>query len=43
MKETIRLSTREIQRLQVLEQVVRGAMTLKGGVGLMGVCLEMVS
>jgi transposase len=38
MKETITLSTREIQRLQVLEQVVRGAMALKGGVGLMGVC-----
>jgi hypothetical protein len=31
MKETITLSTREVQRMQVLEQVVRGAQTLKAG------------
>ena len=38
MKETITLSTREVQRMQVLEQVVRGALSLKAGTGLMGIC-----
>jgi transposase len=38
MKETIILSAHEMQRVQVLGQVVRGVLTLKGGAGLMGVC-----
>lgn len=38
MKETITLSTREVQWMQVLEQVMRGALTMKAGTGLIGVC-----
>ncbi len=38
MQETISLSTREMQRLQVLGQVGTGSMTLKAATGLMGVC-----
>jgi hypothetical protein len=40
MKEIITLSRREVQRMQVLEQVVRRALTLKAGTGLMGVCFR---
>jgi len=38
MKETIRMSVREVQRMQVLEQVLRGSLSLKGGTELIGVC-----
>ncbi len=38
MKETIILSTREMQRLQILQKVTRGGMTLREGADLMGVC-----
>jgi hypothetical protein len=35
MKETITLSSREIQRIQVLEQVCRGIRTLVGSIPLL--------
>jgi transposase len=38
MQEQISLSTREVRRLQVLDQVILGTVTLKAAAGLMGVC-----
>jgi transposase len=38
MQEQISLSTREVRRLQVLDQVVLGKVTLKVGASLLGVC-----
>ena len=38
MKETIRMSRREVQRMQVLEKVEGGVLALKAGAELMGVC-----
>jgi transposase len=38
MKEIITLSQREVQRIQVLEQVIRGALSLKSATELMKVC-----
>jgi transposase len=38
MKETITLSQRELQRIQVLDQVLRKRITLKAAAGLMRVC-----
>jgi hypothetical protein len=38
MKEIFTLSQREVQRMQVLEQVVRGALSLKSATELMKVC-----
>jgi len=38
MKETIILSSREMQRVQVLEQVVRGALSLKAATEMIKVC-----
>jgi transposase len=38
MQETITLSRREMQRVQVLEQVVRGALSLKAATAIIKVC-----
>jgi len=38
MKEIIRMSVREVQRMQVLEQVLKGNLSLKRGTSLIGVC-----
>ena len=38
MKDTIHLSQRELQRIQVLEQVVRKRITLKSASAMMKVC-----
>jgi transposase len=38
MKEIITLSRRELQRIQVLEQVVRGALSLKAATAIIKVC-----
>jgi transposase len=38
MKEIIRMSEREVQRIQVLEQVSRGSLSLKAGKDLLGIC-----
>ena len=38
MQEIIGMSDRELQRMQVFEQVLRGSLSLKSGTALIGVC-----